>query len=53
MIGVTWLIQNLLALLIFAKYPGTPQRQLRSKRQAVAYLMGYVSDVVFGSVLWG
>ena len=32
----------------------TPQlRQLRSQRQAVAYLMGNASGLGFGSVLWG
>ena len=53
MIGVLQLRGGLIELGIFTEYQVPPRRQLRAQIQAVAYLMGYTSGLVFGLVLWG
>ena len=51
--GVPRLNFYLLSLGRLAKYKTPLQRQLRLQRQDVAYLMGDISGLGFGLVLWG
>ena len=50
---ITWLKYYLLALGRLTGDLTPPRRELRAKRQDVAYLMGDTSGLGFGLALWG
>ena len=51
-VGVPQLKCDLLALVILTEQQTPPRRQLMAQRQAVAYILGDASGLVFRLMLW-